>query len=770
PSAPSWAHIMENERDRVLLYSQYTGIWTDKIQGTHESFEFDSSFSKIRLVGDNVYFLEAGLDPKLQRVSINRTDGSVSGYEFVSNADDLASSDQIVVFENNESLFAVNSQSQEMVELIFPTVEPIELVGYSVQEELFFARIFAQIYSFEVDSNLSVMNISRRNTSYDTSIELPGDIGSDQRSVFFEPGFYTEISGPYSSAYGKEIFLKSVGGELIDKVDINTEIGGIWDARLDVERSIVEIYRPSWATSGLYSEAVAIREFDYFPRKGIEPISARYGNDYSNAQGTGVRVLRSYPSGVLGFDADSKQVVFVSNNLLRTVLIDNTENPLLLQGAEGEADRLLYSVWDSLGSDRDYFRMNLSVIEETQYAVELNQTIEFENKSDLSDWNDARYLGTTSKGLHVYQSEYFSMDNEYSRVLMTFDTEAGTYFSTAVDADTGDSLMLFLEKDGETQMYSTVDSEIMVGTVVTNNLSEIQFNTIGVSAINGWNAGASSVMRLPIDDWLLVRSDTFDQTGFYNTVDEKIYTFSGEDLYTRAYEVGRISNYQLFRFGVTADGNIQFVFAIRDSSGDAGIFAQSFDVTTREFSALECIYHLGLVESNFIAEVDMSEAELLGSWDFEYALENFEATINPMDRNISFSRLMGNVFGRKGSDKIFSFLEQNSGVGFEGRIENTDFGSSVYSYFPWIYTENYGWIYYADAIFGDQSNSYAWLYLPNFGFVYTSESYFPYVYIDKDETWGYLYSDNPDVMWIYDFSEDKWNSLSPNRGESSSTP
>ena len=166
----------------------------------------------------------------------------------------------------------------------------------------------------------------------------------------------------------------------------------------------------------------------------------------------------------------------------------------------------------------------------------------------------------------------------------------------------------------------------------------------------------------------------------------------------------------------------------------------------------------------------MSEAELLGSWDFEYALENFEATINPMDRNISFSRLMGNVFGRKGSDKIFSFLEQNSGVGFEGRIENTDFGSSVYSYFPWIYTENYGWIYYADAIFGDQSNSYAWMYLPNFGFDNTSESYFTYVYIDKDETCGYLYSDNPDVLRIYDFSEDKWISLSPNRGESSSTP
>ena len=98
---------------------------------------------------------------------------------------------------------------------------------------------------------------------------------------------------------------------------------------------------------------------------------------------------------------------------------------------------------------------------------------------------------------------------------------------------------------------------------------------------------------------------------------------------------------------------------------------------------------------------------------------------------------------------------------------DSDLGNVLFAEYPWVFSDDYGWLFFGAVEFEESEPGSVWLYFPDLGYVYSSEDAFPYVYSVSLETWTYLHQDELGQNWYYDFSRDSWQSWSvfKNEGE-----
>ena len=87
---------------------------------------------------------------------------------------------------------------------------------------------------------------------------------------------------------------------------------------------------------------------------------------------------------------------------------------------------------------------------------------------------------------------------------------------------------------------------------------------------------------------------------------------------------------------------------------------------------------------------------------------------------------------------------------FSGWWQSSWFGLYNGQFYPWVYHQNLGWVYVNSG-----SSEGSWLYHNRLGWMWTMPDVFPYLYLNKRDSWTYL-SPERSKTTIYDYDEAEW--------------
>jgi hypothetical protein len=86
-----------------------------------------------------------------------------------------------------------------------------------------------------------------------------------------------------------------------------------------------------------------------------------------------------------------------------------------------------------------------------------------------------------------------------------------------------------------------------------------------------------------------------------------------------------------------------------------------------------------------------------------------------------------------------------------GWMTSNWFGTFNVNNYPWIYHQQHGWMY----VFGTDPNS-IWLWTSDLGFLWTSQSVYPWLWSDAQQTWLYYSVGSSNPRYFYNWNTQKW--------------
>jgi len=72
----------------------------------------------------------------------------------------------------------------------------------------------------------------------------------------------------------------------------------------------------------------------------------------------------------------------------------------------------------------------------------------------------------------------------------------------------------------------------------------------------------------------------------------------------------------------------------------------------------------------------------------------------------------------------------------------------------WVFSMNFGWVYYAEQDFEE-----AWFWIDQLGWVWTLKSTFPFIYLNQYHHWFYFSGEDEENKMLYNYLLKEWMPL-----------
>ncbi|MGB0372152.1 MAG: trypsin-like serine peptidase [Opitutales bacterium] len=748
-SPEMWQYTLESDTYVVRIFDDGDSAWFNKKTESVSRYDLtpDSTYGVVdaALAGQKLFFIpEPNYYSQTLRVLENGKDEAPRDVRLSETIRSLELKDEVIVAydADGDRLIAYNVETDTEVLLEMERVSSFKEYSSILDGFVYTSSGTGHSYAFSIGSDLAIVDhglINSTESAY-KSYSDSQNLETSTSYVGFENGFYLYL---YTYRSDPAISLYNKSGVLVDELEVDLSYGEQVRMMYDEAEGMVKIYRPSWSTKGYDTYTLDPSLFAYVVPQAHLPFSM--SGESSNSQ-----ELVLADEGILYYNSSLDEVRWVNESLEVTSIVESESMPLVISGEGDEPDQLLYTIWDSHDETEDYFQMYLADIEIDGRNVSLTNEVVVGGLLTESEVSYG-FIGKAGDTLLFANNVYFNnldlmrldigKDSSPLSIEST-DTSRLSSVSSEELAIAGDDLY-FVDR------YSFT---LEVSTVVANFEDTEAATTESVFDPISWDSTDGTVLfSTPSSQYIGLDGVYYGKFSLVNVETGDVSVFS---IYDFDPDFADSDNTSIIDVNELAEGDLEIVFTLGSLSSSGGVYSTIFDVSEAKFSEHE--EYVWLAEDS-VALSNASDSRLLEIYD----------RVDRSEEPFSLKTMHLNLLTTNMSGDDISFHGNYMDGPFEAITEDTDMGIVTHAYYPWIYSTDYGWIFFAsvDFDFSGFAADDAWLYFPSLGYVYSSENTFPYVYLQSRGAWVYLYCDDAGNCWLYDFASDSWSAFEPTRGE-----
>ena len=173
----------------------------------------------------------------------------------------------------------------------------------------------------------------------------------------------------------------------------------------------------------------------------------------------------------------------------------------------------------------------------------------------------------------------------------------------------------------------------------------------------------------------------------------------------------------------------------RQDSLSLGFYVDREPITNLAAESIRKVMASAALEGSFSAEMSLDING--GNYYYVAFAENSEDADYGVEKSIMVPRIVSSGEWVDGSQ-----VDE-----FSGWWQSSWFGLYNGQFYPWVYHQNLGWVYVNSG-----SSEGSWLYHNRLGWMWTMPDVFPYLYLNKRDSWTYL-SPERSKTTIYDYVE-----------------
>ena len=752
----------------MLVYEDLSGVWTQKNSGRHTPFDLAAkgftSVAELAIFGDDVFVEGSGMGD------------AVAGGAFRMKANELPD------IRTAPKLIAEGTVSMQPHDgrLVYST---LETGGYSVFVydletsrhtslgltglSSFFYSPMSDIFHYAVDFQRNAFRLNEDNSvDYLDDLSLfelrnPAVHNSSRSVSVSRENFNLHVGGDYyikaggQGAAGHPVSLYR-GQEFVSGITLDVSLGenawGFYNESLNG----IFVYEPAWNPAGLEINFFRLSKFDAIKRSESYPFAGYLGHKDAD-------LIQLSDSGALYYDNLLSQVMFVhKENLDTEVLLGEISEPISVKNSDSGTSRLIYLTRDD-SSFEERYHVNISevsIADEPLLSPETarsTETFDYFNVGDGAAKVVANYdemivlrLNAGLLILHVENGDIAKAD-----------------FQAFDENDPLANLVWIYRSSGEAVLVFEVGGNISTRTASLASLDAGRIESLSGAEPLRLISGNLRFIEIPNSRFGIVDSPESFAFVVIDLATGKTSGYNYASIINSAdYEIQE-SEYTGVQAAQLADGErLEIYFSTHlarppfTSRENYTLFSANYTIATEGIEDVT-------IEANTLWSSDAITLAPDATRSIELSTTSFERALYSFDQ---YSRIepyawapstMGTLmdWDRQRITPNVPFWEPAFNEQIELIYPNESLGNLIYAFYPWVYSEYYGWLYYGKIDFNEDATNTVWWHLPNYGYVYTSEDLFPYIYIDQDKSWAYLYRGPRDTSWIYKFSESQWETF-----------